>query len=58
MKKENERLTQEVLELQENNNKLTKMNEALSKNISCLFKTAQIEIQRKNKEINVLRGNE
>jgi hypothetical protein len=36
--------------------KLTKENDILKRNISCLFKTAQLEIQRKDEEIARLRA--
>jgi len=37
------------------NQLLKRKSEILTKNISCLFKTAQLEIQRKNNEIEELR---
>ncbi|KYR00547.1 hypothetical protein DLAC_02561 [Tieghemostelium lacteum] len=43
------------LALKKDKEQLQKINEILMKNISCLFKTAQLEIQRKDKEIDNLR---
>ncbi|KAK5576966.1 hypothetical protein RB653_001903 [Dictyostelium firmibasis] len=45
----------EIEILSKQNEQTKKVNEILSKNISCLFKTSLLEIQRKEKEINGLR---
>jgi hypothetical protein len=44
-----------ILTLQKQNNSLQEEKDILICNISCLFKTAQMEIGRKNKQINELR---
>ncbi|KAN0044952.1 hypothetical protein ACTA71_006478 [Dictyostelium dimigraforme] len=45
----------EIEILSKQNEQTKKVNEILLKNISCLFKTSLLEIQRKEKEINNLR---
>ncbi|KAN0037720.1 hypothetical protein ACTFIV_003074 [Dictyostelium citrinum] len=45
----------EIETLSKQNEQSKKVNEILLKNISCLFKTSLLEIQRKEKEINSLR---
>lgn len=50
-----ERLMTEVAQLRESNATLKRNNEILCRNISSIFKTAQIELQRKNRMIEELR---
>eukprot|EP00124_Ichthyophonus_hoferi_P001202 Ihof_evm12s57 gene=Ihof_evmTU12s57 len=50
-----ERIKKELKKIQRENEGLEKMNIALKKNISCLYKTAKLEIDRKNEEIKILR---
>lgn len=40
------------------NKKLAEANQVLVRNISCLFKTAQLEVERKDAEIKDLRQRE
>ncbi|KAI5060833.1 hypothetical protein GOP47_0023338 [Adiantum capillus-veneris] len=49
-----ETLRLQARNLQEKNDELSKQNEVLVRNISCLFKTAQMEIARKDKQIRSL----
>ncbi|KAH7276609.1 hypothetical protein KP509_39G014500 [Ceratopteris richardii] len=51
---EAEELKAQVRNLQQENEGLSKQNEILTRNISCLFKTAQMEISRKDKQIKAL----
>lgn len=54
--KENARLRDELAQLQEQNRQLGAANKQLETNISTLFATAQLELGRKDKEIQRLRG--
>ncbi|KAL3660001.1 hypothetical protein V7S43_014926 [Phytophthora oleae] len=53
---ENERLRDELAQLQEQNRQLGAANKQLETNISTLFATAQLELKRKDKEIQRLRS--
>ncbi|KAG1685840.1 hypothetical protein DVH05_007676 [Phytophthora capsici] len=52
---ENKRLKDELAQLQEQNRQLGATNKQLETNISTLFATAQLELKRKDKEIQRLR---
>ncbi|MCO5573283.1 hypothetical protein L7F22_027052 [Adiantum nelumboides] len=54
LRNEADQLSLRVRNLQEQNDKLVKQNEVLTRNISCLFKTAQMEIACKDKQIRSL----
>jgi hypothetical protein len=51
-----EELSRENARLHEENTVLSNQVLALKRNISCLYKTAKLEIDRKNAEIKDLRG--
>ncbi|EGG24909.1 hypothetical protein DFA_03154 [Cavenderia fasciculata] len=52
----NEQLNNTISSLTKDKENFKKVNEILMKNISCLFKTAMVESQRKDKEIETLRN--
>ncbi|KAH7479766.1 hypothetical protein PRIC1_008684 [Phytophthora ramorum] len=56
VEKENSRLRDELAQLQEQNRQLGAANKQLETNISTLFVTAQLELSRKDKEIQRLRS--
>ncbi|KAG6618728.1 Heat stress transcription factor A-1a [Phytophthora cinnamomi] len=56
VEKENTRLQDELAQLQEQNRQLGAANKQLETNISTLFATAQLELSRKDKEIQRLRS--
>ncbi|KAH9330128.1 hypothetical protein KI387_002236, partial [Taxus chinensis] len=53
--KQSQEMQIEIDTLQKQNDSLQRDKDVLIRNISCLFKTAQMEIARKNKQINELR---
>ncbi|POM60509.1 Hypothetical protein PHPALM_8322 [Phytophthora palmivora] len=56
VEKDNKRLREELAQLQEQNRQLGTANKQLETNISTLFATAQLELGRKDKEIQRLRS--
>lgn len=55
VERKNDELESKVKKLEEQNATLTKQNLALKRNISCLYKTAKAEIDRKDARLKELR---